>query len=508
MTDRGILPRHPWLLLAALSFGAAMAFQGSRGLWEPDEGRYAECAREMAVTGDWVTPRLSGSVHFTKPPLTYWAIILGLEVLGANEWGVRLHLAVAFSLTVLLVGALGSRMWDRPTGFLAGLIYATMVFPLTAANVVTTDTLLTLWETLAVLCFWFAFSSAGTSAGWWAAGMWAAAGAAFLTKGPPALFPAISMLVFLVLERRAGRRVRWPINVPGLLLFTGIGLVWYFLVIGRHEGLLGYLLKSEIAGRAGGIHERNPHWYEAVTVYVPTIVVGSLPWGVAVPVVYGRWRKGDGWWEQLGRLRASPPVLFLALWFLLPLAVFCVVRSRLPLYVLPLFAPIALAAARGLVRYAPIALPLSLGFPNRFTLAVGAWLLAVLSLKLAAASVRHPQDDRALWDRVQRTLGDERILVIGADVRRHGLTFYSRGSVEMLEQWRTLPPPLDQQEKVVGDRVQELARVRAAYAILTRSRHTPVVGKRYRNRGYAARVVRVDDEYTLVVFTRDQRGTR
>lgn len=76
-----------WLTLVALTFFLAFAFQGSRGLWEPDEGRYVRCAYEMQKTGDWVTPQINFKPHFTKPPVTYWLIASGLSLFGKNEWG-------------------------------------------------------------------------------------------------------------------------------------------------------------------------------------------------------------------------------------------------------------------------------------------------------------------------------------------------------------------------------------------------------------------------------------
>ena len=77
--------RKSWLVIIAVTIILAFAFQGSRGLWEPDEGRYVRCAYEMLKAGDWLTPRLNGTPHFTKPPVTYWLIASGLSVFGMNE---------------------------------------------------------------------------------------------------------------------------------------------------------------------------------------------------------------------------------------------------------------------------------------------------------------------------------------------------------------------------------------------------------------------------------------
>ena len=135
----------------------AFAFQGSRGLWHPDEGRYVNIAIQVLRTGDWMRPRLADDfLHFSKPPLTYWAIAASVWVFGRTEWAVRLPYAVAFVLTTLLVYGFGRRLVPRAP-WLPALVYATSALPYAAANIVTTDALLTLWETLAV----FGFAS------WW-----------------------------------------------------------------------------------------------------------------------------------------------------------------------------------------------------------------------------------------------------------------------------------------------------------------------------------------------------
>ena len=68
---------------------------GGRSLNEPDEGRYAEVAREMLETGNWLVPHFWYAPHLDKPPLAYWAVAASMSAFGQNEWAVRLPLALA-----------------------------------------------------------------------------------------------------------------------------------------------------------------------------------------------------------------------------------------------------------------------------------------------------------------------------------------------------------------------------------------------------------------------------
>jgi 4-amino-4-deoxy-L-arabinose transferase len=104
-------PRVRWTLLLTILAVLALGFLGTRGLWEPDEGRYVEVAREMLLSGNYLIPTLNQVPHFTKPPLTYWAIAAGLRVAGWNEWGARLYLALAFVATAWVTAWLGERVW-------------------------------------------------------------------------------------------------------------------------------------------------------------------------------------------------------------------------------------------------------------------------------------------------------------------------------------------------------------------------------------------------------------
>ncbi len=90
MSGDTFLARRWLLVLFALFTVAWFCTLDYRKLIKPDEGRYAEIAREMAASGDWVTPRLNGIKYFEKPPLQYWTTAAAYDAFGENEWTARL----------------------------------------------------------------------------------------------------------------------------------------------------------------------------------------------------------------------------------------------------------------------------------------------------------------------------------------------------------------------------------------------------------------------------------
>ena len=89
------LPKPRFFIVLTLLFGLLWFGQlDYRKLVKPDEGRYAEISREMAASGDWVTPRLNGLKYFEKPPMQYWATAAAFRVFGVNEWTARLWTAL------------------------------------------------------------------------------------------------------------------------------------------------------------------------------------------------------------------------------------------------------------------------------------------------------------------------------------------------------------------------------------------------------------------------------
>lgn len=353
------------LVVWLAAFACVMALVGidARGIWESDEGRYTAVPVEMLRSGDLLVPRLNlDAPHLTKPPLTYWSVAASYSVFGTNEIASRLPNLLAFVLTVLVVLRLGRHFVpERP--WLPALIYATLPVTVLGANVVTTDTLLTLFEALAVMCFFERRHA-------W---MWVAFGLGFLTKGPPALLPLLAIVVWMTVRREPLRPLWHPL---GLIAFAVIGLGWFALLVARDPALAGYFIGDEVIARiASDTHDRNSEWYAPFTVYLPVLVLGVLPWALAVGRGLGGARAyvtRAGWRE---RLATAPDAAFLALWFLLPLTVFCFAQSRQPGYLLPLFVPLALALSCALApRFDPtrwswraltvvaIAIPLAMKF--------------------------------------------------------------------------------------------------------------------------------------------------
>jgi 4-amino-4-deoxy-L-arabinose transferase len=407
--------------LVLLGLVVAFSFQGSHGLFDPSEGRYAEVAREMIESGDFMHPTLDLRPHWTKPPMAYWAAAAGLDLFGPNAWGARLFNAVELVLTSLCVAAAGRLLWDRRTGFLAGLIYLSSPLPVLGAAFLTADTLLTMWETAAVLAFILSWrSSERGTARWWIRAMWFFFGLGFLTKGPPALLPLLPLIVF-----RAGLRNRPPLIDPiGLAIFLVSGFWWYAAVSIGTPGLLGYFLREEVVARnVSGEFDRNPQWWAPFAIYLPALLAALGIWliGVVRGARAALRAAGDGRPGVWGP--SGTPHRLLFLWLAIPLIVFSLSKSRLILYMLPLHAPLALSAA-------------ALIAPRTRTRAVAALALAsvvlCIGLKASIPLVNRENNAKLLYEAAVAAGGaDARYAFLGEDAR-YGVQFYFKGDIERL----------------------------------------------------------------------------
>ena len=450
--------------LVALAVLLAFAAIGARALWDPDEGRYTNVALHMLESGDWIHPMRSDEVaHWTKPPLTYWAIAASVGVFGYEPWAARLPGALAFLATTWLTFRIARRL--VPGGERsAAIIFATMALPLIAAHWVSTDFLLTAVVTLALWGFVEArWGPPGTSRRAWVFVMWLGFALAFMTKGPPGLLYLPVLLLFLVAapgENLPVRRVFWP---PAVFAFLALGLTWYVVVLIQTPGLWDYFVGSEVVDRiAGSGFGRNSEWYGWLKVYLPVLVIGTLPWT-------GRmWRATrrlgadvPRWLRSPEARRAEDRRWFLWLWVLVPLAVFCVAHSRLPLYLLPLFPALAiLAAAAG---------PLVLADGRRHWLWLGAWVAVMIALRLAWAAWPTDKDAGRWADAIrERAPGAVTEVVLVDHPPLYGLHLHLGVNVEVVSIQPQSADPL--QSRYDHDLAEELAEDEPGRVFVTRVR--------------------------------------
>lgn len=339
--------RQGWYALALVALVSYLAFQGTRGMDNASEGRYAECARAMAASNDYITPRLNDLPHWTKPPLGYWVPAMGIELLGVNAWGARLGNALAGVLTVLCVAGIARALWGNTVGIAAGWVYLASPFPYFGAFVVTVDVLLTLFVAAAIWCYCEARRAPDRLG--WILGFWLACGLGFMTKGPLVLLPLLPLFIW---HHRSGRPCRLY-HPAGLGVFALSGFWWYAVIFYRHPELFHYYWKEEMldrmTGRVSDETTHNRQWYRPFQMYLPVLTVGAGAWiyyGGRVFAENQLWKPRAVWTA----LKAKSESGWLLLWLLLPLAVFFVAKSRLHLYVLPLYPAVALVCAHELIR--------------------------------------------------------------------------------------------------------------------------------------------------------------
>lgn len=315
---------------------------GVRHLVPSDEGRYAEIAREMFVSGDWVTIRYNGLKYFEKPPLHLWMTVLAYHAFGIGEWQARLWGAVS-GLAGLLMTMVASWRWYGPrVAVLAGLVLLASPAWNLSAHFNSLD--ISVGGALAcvlaaVMLAQHPASSAPARRGWMVTA-WVAMGVAVLTKGLiGVVLPGLVLVVYTLAARDLGlwRQLH---AVPGALAFLAITAPWFVLVARRNPEFNAYFFIHEHWTRyTSTVHDRTgPIWY-----YVPLLLAGFLPWlGLAAGM--GRHIRGEARATKPGSATLRPAML-LATWAAAIVVFFSLSGSKLPGYVVPVFPALALLAA-------------------------------------------------------------------------------------------------------------------------------------------------------------------
>jgi 4-amino-4-deoxy-L-arabinose transferase-like glycosyltransferase len=335
-----------YALLAAILYLPGL---GRPALWEPDEGRYAEIAREMVLSGDYVTPRDDFELYFEKPPLVYWANAASIRIFGVNEFAVRLP-ATLFSVgQVVVTAALAETMFGAASGFFAALVLALSPLFFGFARFATLDPALAFFLTAALATFYIAAredSFSQPSARRWMLMSAAMLAMGTLAKGPIALLLAGAIaLAWLATERRLREIVRMPLVWCGLI-YAAIVLPWFILMEARNPGFLRFFFIHEHLERytTSSEHGWGP-WF-----FIPIVIGGMWPWIFFVPLGWSAMRADDALPNSAPDISRRSAASFLAIWFIVIFVFFSIPRSKLGSYILPALPPLAIVAGYGLAR--------------------------------------------------------------------------------------------------------------------------------------------------------------
>lgn len=322
-----------WLLALLLPYFLLMI--DARPLNIPDEGRYPEVAREMLLSGDFVTPRNNGVVFLDKPALYYWLQAGAMALFGVHTWSIRLVPALFAVLGVFATFCTVRRLYNRRAAWLAAGALACQPMWFLSSQYADMNMEVGVWITLSLLAFLRAEHETGPARTRWLLAMYLCAAAAVLTKGLiGVVFPLMIVGSWIILRGGWRDLPRYGLGW-GLALVVLLNLPWYALAHRANPGFLHYFFIYQQVDRfaASGFNNAQPWWY-----YPAVLAGGLLPWSLLLPGalrhLWQRWRA-EG---EPGRRH-----LLLLLWPALILLFFSIPESKISSYLLPAVPPLAIA---------------------------------------------------------------------------------------------------------------------------------------------------------------------
>lgn len=329
----------PLILLAALTFFVGL---NHAAIADSDEAFYAEAAREMVESGDWLTPHFNYQPRFQKPILYYWLTAATFAVVGPGEAAARLWSACAGLGLVLVTAACARKWYDDETALVAGAIVATNFGYFAMAGMALPDLPLAFFVTLAIFAAFMATLEQERRPRRWVLMAAASLAAGFLTKGPVALVvPGLVIGPLLLVERRRLQLSAGDL-VAAFLVFVAIAVPWYAAMWWTHGPAYidGFFVGDNFERFATDrFNDPRPWWF-----YLPVVAGGMLPWTPLAIIWFGPISQ-----FVLRRRDVRTIELRLLVWVILPLLFFTASVGKQPRYILAVLPPLAILLAASIV---------------------------------------------------------------------------------------------------------------------------------------------------------------
>jgi 4-amino-4-deoxy-L-arabinose transferase-like glycosyltransferase len=308
--------KHPANLIIFLIFVVTLFQLGSWGLTETSEARYAQIAKEMFESGDYIHPKKMGISHYHKPPLTYYITAIGYSIFGINEYGARFFLSIALLLQLILIYKTSILIFkDKKTALLAIILYISTPIVLASTRNLTTDAYLNTFVLMAIF-YWLKYLKNKK----FFFPFYIALSLGFFTKGPLVFIPVfLFQVTWLYYEKR---KIKCSIyDLWGVLLFLITCGWWYLAVIWENSLVLNYFTSNQIYQRIvsnDAFNRGKPFWY-----YILFLPISLFPW---VIYLFFTFKKTETTSIKRKILLAT---------FFMTILLFSVFKTKLIFYILP-----------------------------------------------------------------------------------------------------------------------------------------------------------------------------
>lgn len=289
-------------------------------IFESTEARYAEIAREMIQTENYIEPHFNGIKHFHKPPLTYWFIASGMKIFGINNFGARFFGIIASIITLVFTVKLAKFFIREEERYYAAYVLSSSILFLAVSRIAATDIYLTMFAVVSQYYYFKQIYSRKDTKNSILIGIFLGLG--FITKGPIIfLFTLLPFLVMKFFDYHFRRVFSLKDVILSTISFIVISLPWYFMVILKNPDLLNYFLKVQTIERVttNRFNREKPFYF-----FFGTIFIATLPYSILIITKI----------KQLFSNYKSH--ITLIIYIVTPFIIFSIAKSKLHSYLTPL----------------------------------------------------------------------------------------------------------------------------------------------------------------------------
>lgn len=300
---------------------------------DPVEVNYALTAKEMLLSGDYISPRIYGEAWFDKPVFFYWELIAAFKIFGITDYAARFFPAIMSLLSLFLIYIFSGIIYGKKVGIYSVVILGTSLIFWCISKLIITDSTLFFFMNATLVCFYLAYRENKPKLYWLA---YVFAGLSVLTKGPIGLLiPGAIIILFLLWEKNLKAFLSIKL-FSGIIIFLFVAAPWYIAMANIHgsaftDTFLGVhnYLRATVSE-----HPKWNVWY----YYTGIFFLGIFPWSFApIVAIYNRWKTKN--------FVFTTDQKFLLVWAIFIPAFFQCMATKYPTYSFPAFFPLAILIA-------------------------------------------------------------------------------------------------------------------------------------------------------------------